>query len=248
MGFVGSNMATLAKYIDKYNRYIDLIEQEVRSCSSGELPDHIQALRQSLKLEYVMRDISVLVEESNEGIDRIKRIVQDLRTFSRADSSAIASADLNSCMDSTINIVINEIKYAAELKREYGDLPKVSCNAQQINQVFMNLLINAAHAIQAKGDEIGEIVIRSWCDQDSVFVSVSDTGCGIAPKNCTRIFDAFYTTKEIGKGTGLGLSISSGIIRKHDGEITLSSEVGVGSTFTIRLPLQPPHLAEKRQQ
>lgn len=248
MGFVGSNMSTLGKYIDKYNRYIDLMEQEIRAVSSGVLPENIQAMRQSFKLDYVMRDIAVLVEESNEGIDRIKRIVQDLRTFSRADSSAIASADLNNCMDSTINIVINEIKYAAELKREYGILPKISCNAQQINQVFMNLLINAAHAIQSKGDAVGEIVVCTWCDKDNVFVSVRDNGCGIDPENGNKIFDAFFTTKEIGKGTGLGLSISSGIIRKHGGEITLSSEVGVGSTFTIRLPLHPVQNLDKGRQ
>jgi PAS domain S-box-containing protein len=239
MGFVGSNMTTLAKYIEKYNCYIELLEGEIRAFSSGVLSERIQDLRQSLKLDYVMRDISVLVEESNEGIDRIKRIVQDLRTFSRADSSAIGSADLNRCMDSTINIVINEIKYVAELHREYGDLPKVRCNAQQINQVFMNLLINAAHAIQAKGEEVGAIVIRTWYDQDNAFVSVSDNGCGIVPENNSKIFDAFFTTKDVGKGTGLGLSISAGIIRKHGGEITLTSTVGVGSTFTIRLPLKP---------
>ncbi|MHB8121239.1 MAG: ATP-binding protein [Desulfuromonadaceae bacterium] len=247
MGFVGSNMATLAKYIEKYNRYIDLLEGELRAVSSGALPEQILALRQSLKLDYIMRDISVLVEENNEGIDRIKRIVQDLRTFSRVDSSSLSSADLNSCMDSTINIVINEIKYAAELKREYGDLPKVQCNAQQINQVFMNLLINAAHAIQAKGEEVGDIVIRTWCDGENAFVSVSDNGCGIAPENCSKIFDAFFTTKDVGKGTGLGLSISAGIVRKHGGEITLASEVGVGSTFTVRLPLKPPQSGDKSQ-
>ena len=195
-----------------------------------------------------MRDINLLVEESNEGIDRVKRIVQDLRTFSRADSATMGAADLNNCMDSTINIVINEIKYAAELKREYGDLFKVFCNVQQINQVFMNLLINAAHAIQAKGEEVGEIVIRTWCDDTDAYVSVSDTGCGIARENWDKIFNAFYTTKEVGKGTGLGLSISAGIIRKHGGEIKLSSEVGVGSTFTVRLPLQPaPSVDEEHQ-
>ena len=240
MGFVSSNMITLGKYIEKYNRYIDQIEVELRSSSSGLLPEPVRALRQSLKLDYVMRDVTVLVEENIEGIDRVKRIVQDLQTFSRADSSSIGAANLNSCMDSTINIVNNEIRYSAELTREYSDLPKVHCNVQQINQVFMNLLINASHAIKSKGEEIGEIVVRTWSDQDNVFTSVSDNGCGIAPENQSRIFDAFYTTKEIGKGTGLGLSISSSIIRKHGGDITLTSEMGVGSTFTVRLPLKPP--------
>jgi two-component system NtrC family sensor kinase len=238
MGFVGSNMTTLSKYIEKYNRYIELLEAEVRACSSGELPEQIRFLRRELKLDYVMRDIVQLMDENNEGIERVKRIVQDLRTFSRADSSSVGPADLNKCMDSTINMVINEIKYVAELKREYGDLPRITCNSQQINQVFMNLLMNAAHAIKTKSDEVGEIVIRSWCDGDNVFVSVSDNGCGIPPENCSRIFDAFFTTKDVGKGTGLGLSISSSIVRKHDGEIILTSEVGIGTTFTVRLPIQ----------
>ena len=112
----------------------------------------------------------------------------------------------------------------------------------------MNLLINAAHAIQAKGEAVGEIVIRTWCDDINAFISVSDNGCGIPPENCGKIFDAFYTTKEVGKGTGLGLSISAGIIRKHGGEIMLSSVVGKGSTFTVRLPLQPAqHVDEEHQ-
>ncbi len=240
MGFVGSNMITLGKYIEKYNRYIEELERELCDSSNGVLPEQARTLRGSLKLDYVIHDISVLIDESNEGIERVKRIVQDLRIFSRADSAAIGVANLNSCMDSTINIVINEIKYAAELKREYGELPKVSCNVQQINQVFMNLLINATHAIQSKGEETGEIVVRTWCDDSNAFISVSDTGCGIAPENYNKIFDAFFTTKEVGKGTGLGLSISAEIVRKHGGEILVASEVGAGSTFTVRLPLRPP--------
>jgi PAS domain S-box-containing protein len=238
IGFVSSNMMTLAKYVEKYNYYIELLENEIRNYSNDVLPDNILETRKSMKLDYVIKDITVLLDENNEGIERVKRIVSDLRTFSRSDTLAMSSADLNSCMDSTINIVINEIKYSAELNRHYGNLPKVSCNIQQISQVFMNLLINATHAIQAKGEEVGEIVIRTWCDQNSVFVSVSDNGCGIAPENCSKIFDAFFTTKDIGKGTGLGLSISAGIVRKHSGEITLTSELGVGSTFTVRLPLK----------
>jgi two-component system NtrC family sensor kinase len=193
-----------------------------------------------MKLDYVFRDINVLVQESNEGIERVKRIVQDLKLFSRTDSSKTGLAELNSCLDSTINMVINEIKYFAELKREYAFIPKVKCYVQQINQVFMNLLVNAAHAIQAKGEEIGEITVRTWSDSDNVYISVSDTGCGIPPENMPRIFDAFYTTKDIGKGTGLGLSISSGIVHKHGGEIIVESEVDRGSTFTVRLPLLSP--------
>ncbi len=237
MGFVSSNMATLTKYVEKYNRYIELLEGELRKSTDKNLPEHISEARKAMKLDYVVKDVNVLLEENNEGIERVKRIVQDLRTFSRADISEVGSVDLNDCMDSTINIVINELKYSAELKRDYGDLPKVECNIQQISQVFMNLLINAAHSIQAKGEDVGEITITSWFDEASTFVSVSDTGCGIPHDRLSKIFDAFYTTKDVGKGTGLGLSISFGIVRKHGGEITVASEVGVGTTFTMRLPI-----------
>jgi signal transduction histidine kinase len=244
MGFVSSNMITLGKYIEKYTRYIELLEQEVRTTSGETLPEHLLEVRKTMKLDYIFRDINVLLEESNEGIERVKRIVGDLRIFSHADTFEKASADLNSCIDSTINIVINEIKYAAELVRNYGLLPKITCNIQQISQVFMNLLINAAHAIQAKGDEVGEITICTWCDHEHVFVSIADNGCGIPPEHIDKIFDAFYTSKEVGKGTGLGLSISSEIIRKHGGEISVATEPGVGSTFTVRLPL---HVAPRTE-
>jgi PAS domain S-box-containing protein len=237
MGFVGSNMVTLRKYVEKYNHYIDGLEQEIRSASSGGLPETVQALRRQLKMDYMTHDVNVLLDDNIEGIERVERIVHDLSTFSRASSSISDSADLNSCLDSTINILMNEIKYSAVLKREFGELPDVHCNAQQINQVFMNLLINALHAIQEKGEEIGEIVVRTWRNNGGVFISISDTGCGISPENMSKIFDAFYTTKEIGKGTGLGLAISAGIVLKHGGEITVKSEVGVGSTFTVRLPI-----------
>ena len=237
MGFVSSNMITLGKYIEKYHRYIELLEQDICAASGEIFPEHLREARKAMKLDYIFRDINVLLEENNEGLERVKRIVKDLKIFSRSDTFEIASADLNNSIDSTINIVINEIKYAAKLKLNYGHLPKIACNIQQISQVLMNLLINAAHAIQAKGDEVGEITICTWCDQENVFVSVSDTGCGIPPDHLGKIFDAFFTTKDVGKGTGLGLSISSEIIRKHGGEITVASETGAGSTFTVRLPM-----------
>ncbi len=238
MGFIGSNMVTLEKYIGKYNRYIDGIEQELRSVSSGKLPESIQLLRRSLKIDFIARDIDLLVDENNEGLDRVRHIVQDLMTFSHSDVAATGPTDLNRCMDGTINLLSNEIKYVAELTRDYGEFPPVSCNVQQIDQVFMNLLTNAIHAIQTKGEEVGKISVRTWSDHDNVFVSISDTGCGILPENLSKIFEPFYTTKEIGKGTGLGLPISAGIVRKHGGEIAATSNIGIGSTFTVRLPLK----------
>jgi PAS domain S-box-containing protein len=239
MGFVSSNMITLGKYIEKYNHYIELLEQDVRSISGETLPERLLKARKTMKLDYVFNDINALLEENNEGLERVKRIVKDLKIFSRSDTLETASADLNSSIDSTINIVINQIKYCAELKYNYGILPPITCNIQQISQVLMNLLINAAHAIQEKGDEFGEITICTWCDHENVFVSITDSGCGISPDHLGKIFDAFFTTKVVGKGTGLGLSISFEIIRRHGGEILVTSELGVGTTFTVRLPLQP---------
>jgi two-component system NtrC family sensor kinase len=149
--------------------------------------------------------------------------------------------DLNESLETTINIAWNEIKYVATLKREFGPIPQIKCHPQQLNQVFLNLLVNAAHAL---GEQQGIITIHTWSEDDNVYVSVTDTGCGIPDEIQQRIFEPFFTTKEVGKGTGLGLSISYDIIRKHAGEITVTSQVGVGTTFTVRLPINGPDDAE----
>ncbi len=241
MGFINSNLGTLEKYVDKFERYITTLEPLVQNCCTEQQQQAVQALRKELKLEYVLRDIRQLLEESSDGAGRVMRIVQDLKTFSRSDTAQIARAELHQCIDSTINIIWNQIKYVAELKKEYGDLPKVPCNVQQVNQVFMNLLVNACHAIQEKqADELGTITVRTWADSDNAYIAIADTGCGVPDEVRHRIFEPFYTTKEVGKGTGLGLSISHEIIKKHGGELTVESEVGKGTTFTIRLPLTPP--------
>ena len=237
IGFIASNLATMKRYIEKYDSYVGHLEELLRT-PAGELPDELAVLRRSLKFDYVARDVHNLLKDCGEGSERVQKIVKDLKTFSRIDSTAVEAADLNRCLDSTINIVWNEIKYVAELKRDFGEIPPVSCNAQQINQVFLNLLINAVHAIQHAGRENGEIIVSTHCAGNRVVISVSDNGCGIRPELKKRIFDAFFTTKEVGKGTGLGLSISAEIIHRHGGEISVESTVGRGSTFTITLPAQ----------
>lgn len=241
MGFINSNLGTLEKYVDKFDRYIATLEPLVQSCCTEQQQQSAQVLRKELKLDYVLRDIRQLLEESSDGAGRVMQIVQDLKTFSRSDMAQIARADLHQCIDSTINIIWNQIKYVAELKKEYGDLPKVPCNIQQVNQVFMNLLVNACHAMEASQLEgLGTITVRTWADEDNAFVAISDTGCGMSEEVQRRIFEPFYTTKEVGKGTGLGLSISHEIIKKHAGELMVASEPGTGTTFTIRLPLNQP--------
>jgi two-component system NtrC family sensor kinase len=189
--------------------------------------------RKRLKIDYIFDDSPQLIAESLDGAQRVRKIVQDLKSFSRVDDTEQKRADLKECLESTIGIAWNEIKYVATLKKDYGDIPPVLCYPQQLNQVFMNLLVNAAHAITGQG----EIRVRTWQDGGEVCISVSDTGCGISEENQKRIFEPFFTTKEVGKGTGLGLSISYDIIKKHHGDIQVDSEIGTGTTFTVRIPI-----------
>ncbi len=238
IGFINSNLTTLGKYIEKFDKYLAGLEQVVQQHANDESQRSIAELRKNLKIDYVRRDIRALLEESVEGSQRVSSIVKDLKTFSHSDSTRMEEADINQCLDSTINIIWNQIKYVADLVRNYAELPRIVCNAQQLNQVFLNLLVNASHAIQAKGEGQGTVTVSTWADHANLYIAVSDTGCGIDEELQCRIFEPFFTTKEVGKGTGLGLSISFEIIKKHGGEITVQSEPGKGTTFTIRLPLK----------
>lgn len=207
------------------------------SRESGRLND----IRKRLKIDYIMDDARQLIAECQDGASRVRHIVQDLKSFSRVDQVQQAMINLNEALETTINIAWHEIKYVAEIKCKFDEIPDIRCFPQQLNQVFLNLLINAAHAMEGKQ---GNITVRTWSEADSVFVSVVDTGCGIPDEIRQRIFEPFFTTKEVGKGTGLGLSISYDIIRKHGGEITVESEAGRGTTFTVRLPIKGPNELE----
>jgi two-component system NtrC family sensor kinase len=235
MGFISSNLTTLNKYIDRLSEFIAAGDQALAECSDPAATIKLNGVRKRLKIDYIMDDSRQLIVESLDGAGRVRRIVQDLKSFSRVDQTECALINLNETLETTINIAWNEIKYVATLNREFGDIPQIKCFPQQLNQVFLNLLVNAAHAL---GENQGTIAIRTWSDADRVFVSVTDTGCGIPEEIRKRIFEPFFTTKEVGKGTGLGLSISYDIIRKHGGEIQIESEVGIGSTFTVSLPIE----------
>jgi signal transduction histidine kinase len=175
------------------------------------------------------------MSESKDGITRVKNIVQNLKDFSHVDIvEEWRYSNLHLGLDSTLNIVNNEIKYKADVVKKYGVIPDVECLAAQLNQVFMNLLVNASHAIEAHGT----ITISTGQLNDEVWVEISDTGKGIAPEHMQKIFDPFFTTKPIGKGTGLGLSLSYGIIQKHHGRIEVQSEFGKGATFRVWLPIR----------
>ncbi|OHB25147.1 MAG: hypothetical protein A2X84_09075 [Desulfuromonadaceae bacterium GWC2_58_13] len=233
LGFILSNLGTLDKYVQRLIGFVQAQAEMLASPERGGGGALLAEKRKQLKLDYIMDDITQVIAESREGAERVKKIVQNLRSFSRLDEAEWKPADLHECLENTLNMVWNEIKYKAEITRDYGELPMIDCNPGQINQVFMNLLVNAAHAIEAQGT----ITLRTRCEEGFVRVSIADTGCGIPEGIRARIFEPFFTTKDVGKGTGLGLGISYDIVKKHGGEILVESETGKGSTFTVVLPV-----------
>jgi len=191
-----------------------------------------------VELEFLKEDIPVLMRESKQGIVRVRQIVQDLKDFSRADTNQDWQwADLHAGIDSTLNVIAGEVKYKADLVKAYGDIPDIQCLPSQINQVVMNLVVNAA---QAMGEARGCITIRSGVAGEQVWLEVADNGSGIPPQTLQRIFEPFFTTKPVGQGTGLGLSLSYGIVQKHGGRIEVDSVVGQGTTFRVTLPIRRP--------
>ncbi len=236
VGYVNSNLGTLGDYLSGLLKLVDAYRLATKSCT----PDD-SALREAnrladeFELEYVRGDAVALLAESKDGLDRIRRIVSDLKDFSHVDAVVWESFDLHACLESTLNVVWNELKYKVTLVKDYGELPEITGLPHQISQVFMNLLINAAQAIA----ERGTITLRTGCEADFVWIEVEDTGSGIAPENIPHIFDPFFTTKPVGSGTGLGMAVSYGIVQKHQGRIEVRSIVGQGTTFRVCLPIHP---------
>jgi two-component system NtrC family sensor kinase len=243
IGYIFSNLGTLERYIGQLFDMLAAYERAEPSLGSPEVAAALRSLREQVELAYLKEDIPVLMRESGQGIARVRQIVQDLKDFSRTDSTQeFQWADLHRGIDSTLNVVASEIKYKADVTKEYGALPEVECLPSQINQVLMNLLVNAAHAI---GEERGRITIRTGTAADQVWLEVADTGSGIDPDTLKRVFEPFFTTKPVGKGTGLGLSLSYGIVQKHHGRIDVASVVGRGTTFRVTLPIRQPEPAQK---
>jgi two-component system NtrC family sensor kinase len=233
IGFIKSNLGTLGKYLSRLTRFLAVQSECIEASVPPEQAERVREQKAGLKIDYIVGDLDDLIRESLEGTERVRSIVADLKSFSRVDDSEYKQADLNECLRTTINIVWNEIKYKASLEKELGEIPKTRCYPQQMNQVFMNLLVNAANAIEQRG----VITVRSWEEDGHIYVTVADTGQGIPEAHLTRIFEPFFTTKEVGKGTGLGLSITHDIVKKHNGEITVRSEPGKGAVFTVRIPV-----------
>ena len=233
VGFVNSNLGTLKTYVDSLFAVIDAYQ----AVDAGADRKMLDAAQQKAELEFLREDLPSLLLESQDGLNRVTKIVQDLKDFSHVDESSQQEADLNAGIESTLNVVWNEIKYKAEVVRELGEIPEIECVPAQINQVFMNLLVNAAQAIEQRGS----ITLRSGLENGYVWFEFADTGKGMSPETVKRIFEPFYTTKPVGQGTGLGLSISYDIIvKKHGGRIDVSSEPGLGTTFRLWLPQRMP--------
>jgi len=240
VGYIYSNLRTMEKYSKKLMDYDVKLKRIAESYEEKETADiktlleEINSLKKDYNIGYILGDLKAAVEESVEGAEKIRRIVNDLKDFSRVDKPEIKPANINDGIEKTLNIIWNELKYKAEVIKEFGDIPEIECDIQRLEQVFMNILLNAAQAIEKQGI----IRIKTCIADSSVVIQISDTGKGIPKKDIEKIFDAFYTTKELGKGTGLGLSISYKIIKEHNGIIGVESEVGKGTTFTIKLPVK----------
>jgi PAS domain S-box-containing protein len=233
MAFIASNLVTLKGYVESLSRYHELIHDLLVKNGSADELLVLEEATKKLDIMFILDDITPLIKESSDGADRVKQIVHDLKGFARADDSSFELADLNDCVRSTVNIVRNEIKYVADLDLQLGEIPHISCSRNQLSQVIINLLVNAAHSIESHGS----ITVITRQAVDTVVLSVQDTGRGMSEEVRNRIFEPFYTTKEVGKGTGLGLSISYSIIKKHGGEIVVESEPGRGTIFSVILPI-----------
>lgn len=235
IGYVYSNLGTLEKYLQDIFGLLDLYEQAEFSITNSDIRTEINSAKDRIDIVFLKDDLPSLMNQSKDGITRVKNIVQNLKDFSHVETSEQWHySNLHLGLDSTLNIVYNEIKYKANVIKKYENIPEVECLSSQLNQVFLNLLVNASHAIETQGT----ITISTGQKNDEVCVEISDTGKGIAPEHIQKIFEPFFTTKPVGKGTGLGLSLSYSIIAKHNGRIEVSSQLGKGACFKVWLPIK----------
>ncbi|WP_374682784.1 ATP-binding protein [Accumulibacter sp.] len=235
VGFVNSNLQTLKKYCQQMLQLITAYQGAETHIADVELRREISALTQAMDVDFVQEDLPELIKESEDGLVRIKKIVADLKDFSHVDQTDWQYADLNAGLDATLNVVWNEVKYKATVTKRYGVLPPVECLAAQLNQVFMNLIINAVQALdESKG--MGTITLSTGHQDDWVWVEVQDNGLGMNEETRKRLFEPFFTTKPVGKGTGLGMSVSYNIVQKHHGRIEVHSVPGEGTRFRVWVP------------
>ena len=237
LAYVSSSINRLNEYFENtlelLNKWqnLKLCGQDNEECSNG--LKEINSFTNEIDFNFILKNYKRIFTSIHDGAQRIKKIVEGIRGFAHSSGTSFSEANINQAIEDTVTIVWNEIKYKAALNKNFTELPVVLCNIGEIKQVLVNLLVNAAHSIK----EQGTISISTYPDNESVFIKIKDTGCGISEENLKRIFDPFFTTKKVGEGTGLGLWICSTIIEKHNGSLTVESSAGNGSTFIIRLPI-----------
>ena len=244
--FIGDNLSFLDEAFGKLRTLTleirETLEELMRETGKGEVLSRVKEAEEKAELEFISEQVPEALTEAREGLRRISTIVSALKEFARPDHREKSPDDLNRALKATLSIARNEYKYVAEIETDFGELPPVSCYIGDLNQVFLNLIVNAAHAIadtNGQNGRMGRIRIRTAPEGDEfVRIEISDTGCGIPVEIHERIFDPFFTTKEVGRGTGQGLAIARNIVvDKHRGTLTFESEVGKGTTFSIRLPV-----------
>lgn len=246
VGFVTSNLGTIDDYVAIMKNLLQRYEKmdsldNTNTTERQALMSEINTIKEEEDLDFIMGDLENVLEESLDGVNRVSEIVQNLKSFARTDNPTLVAHDINEGLESMIKMVWNELKYHCTIEKDLLELPLIQCHPGQINQVLMNMLVNAS---QAMGDEEGIIKVSTALSGEGILIKIADNGTGIPEEVLNRIFDPFFTTKEVGKGTGLGLSISHGIIKDHGGRIEVSSVVGKGTEFQIYLPLtQDPSLS-----
>jgi two-component system, NtrC family, sensor kinase len=231
LNFIYGNTGFLSDYTQKLQALVETLEQ--LPSISDEDRTEIRRRKESIHYAFLKEDLKILIDNFAEGSRRINTIVSDLRTFSRMDTDSISDVDLHASLEMSLNLLRNQYKNRMEIHKEYGDIPKIQGYAGKLNQVLMNLLSNAFHAVKDKGD----VWIRTRSNNGAVEIEIEDNGAGIPKENLKRIFEPFFTTKPVGQGTGLGLSISYGIIEQHQGKIHVASVPFKGTVFTVRLPI-----------
>jgi PAS domain S-box-containing protein len=242
--YVGDGVHFLRGAYEDFNRLLDGWRSAVDALP--EIPAHsalrleIAALTAKFDLDFLRAEIPKAFERTSDGVQRVTDIVKAMREFAHPDTNEQSPADLNHAIGTTLLVASNEYKYLAKIHTEFAELPAVVCNIGELNQVFLNLIVNAAHAIHDAGRDVntGEIKISTALEGDTVIVRVSDNGCGVPPENLSKLYDPFFTTKEVGRGTGQGLAITHSIVvDKHGGHIGVTSGVGTGTEFILRLPV-----------
>jgi len=242
--YVGDSVQFLRSAYEDLIRLIDALQRTIESVAAGPVRDALQIelaeLLEKYDVNFIRSEVPRAFERTFDGVERVTTIVKAMKEFAHPDTEEQSPADLNHAIETTLLVASNEYKYSARIHTDFAALPPVMCNVGELNQVFLNLIVNAAHAINDAGKdaETGEIRVSTSLDGDMAVINVRDNGCGIPEENISKLYDPFFTTKEVGRGTGQGLSIAHSIlVEKHGGDISVSSQLGHGTEFVLRVPI-----------